>query len=247
MSTTNTPDSVGIRHDAEQAIDGRTDVGSHTADLITPMIWMFGLPLLWPYASLAGAAELMLHSLDTVYRGRNVRYGDGKPIVLVPGHLGGDVTLEPLSIWLRGIGYRPLRSNVLINIDDRSLDEPVAAALRAAARRIGRKAVMIALDTGFRAALRVAAAEAEFVSDVIALGLPDRLPPQPSGVHLHIIENASRMQTTAGRPNFHLVSGTRTLLSINPEALRIMAAILRDIPISLLEESPAPDTPRMLQ
>ena len=247
MSTTNTPDSVGIRHDAEQAIDGRTDVGSHTADLITPMIWMFGLPLLWPYASLAGAAELMLHSLDTVYRGRNVRYGDGKPIVLVPGHLGGDVTLEPLSIWLRGIGYRPVRSNVLINIDDRSLDEPVAAALRAAARRIGRKAVMIALDTGFRAALRVAAAEAEFVSDVIALGMPDRLPPQPSGVHLHIIENASRMQTTAGRPNFHLVSGTRTLLSINPEALRIMAAILRDIPISLLEESPAPDTPRMLQ
>jgi len=240
MSTTNTPDSVGIRHDAEQAIDGRTDVGSHTADLITPMIWMFGLPLLWPYASLAGAAELMLHSLDTVYRGCDVRYGDGKPIVLVPGHLGGDVTLEPLSIWLRGIGYRPLRSNVLINIDDRSLDEPVAAALRAAARRIGRKAVMIALDTGFRAALRVAAAEAEFVSDVIALGLPDRLPPQPSGVHLHIIENASRMQTTAGRPNFHLVSGTRTLLSINPEALRIMAAILRDIPISLLEESPAP-------
>ena len=240
MSTTNTPDSVGIRHDAEQAIDGRTDVGSHTADLITPMIWMFGLPLLWPYASLAGAAELMLHSLDTVYRGRNVRYGDGKPIVLVPGHLGGDVTLEPLSIWLRGIGYRPVRSNVLINIDDRSLDEPVAAALRAAARRIGRKAVMIALDTGFRAALRVAAAEAEFVSDVIALGLPDRLPPQPSGVHLHIIENASRMQTTAGRPNFHLVSGTRTLPSINPEALRIMAAILRDIPISLLEESPAP-------
>ena len=240
MSTTNTPDSVGIRHDAEQAIDGRTDVGSHTADLITPMIWMFGLPLLWPYASLAGAAELMLHSLDTVYRGRNVRYGDGKPIVLVPGHLGGDVTLEPLSIWLRGIGYRPVRSNVLINIDDRSLDEPVAAALRAAARRIGRKAVMIALDTGFRAALRVAAAEAEFVSDVIALGLPDRLPLQPSGVHLHIIENTSRMQTTAGRPNFHLVSGTRTLLSINPEALRIMAAILRDIPISLLEESPAP-------
>ena len=240
MSTTNTPDSVGIRHDAEQAIDGRTDVGSHTADLITPMIWMFGLPLLWPYASLAGAAELMLHSLDTVYRGRNVRYGDGKPIVLVPGHLGGDVTLEPLSIWLRGIGYRPLRSNVLINIDDRSLDEPVAAALRAAARRIGRKAVMIALDTGFRAALRVAAAEAEFVSDVIALGLPDRLPPQPSGVHLHIIENASRKPAKPGRPNFHLVSGTRTLLSINPEALRIMAAILRDIPISLLEESPAP-------
>ena len=234
MSTPNTPDSVDIRR------DGRPDAASQTTDFITAMVWMFGLPLLWPYASLRAAAELMHHSLDTVYRGGDVRYGDGKPIVLVPGHLGGDVTLEPLSMWLRGIGYRPVRSNVLINIDDRSLDEPVAAALRAAARRIGRKAVMIALDTGFRAALRVAAAEAEFVSDVIALGLPDRLPPQPSGVHLHIIENASRMQTTAGRPNFHLVSGTRTLLSINPEALRIMAAILRDIPISLLEESPAP-------
>ena len=236
MSTTNTTDSVDIRQDAERAIDGRPDAGSHTTDLITTMVWMFGLPLLWPYASLAGAAELMHHSLDTVYRGGDLRYGDGKPIVLVPGHLGGDVTLEPLSMWLRGIGYRPVRSNVLININDRSLDEPVAAALRAAARRIGRKAVMIALDTGFRAALRVAAAE--FVSDVIALGLPDQLPPQPSGVNLHIIENASRMPTTPSRPNFHLVSGTRTLLSINPAALRIIAAILRDIPISLLEREP---------
>jgi hypothetical protein len=239
-TTTNTTDSADIRQDAERVIDGRPDAATPTTDLITTMVWMFGLPLLWPYASLAGAAELMHHSLDTVYRGGDVGYGDGKPIVLVPGHLGGDVTLEPLSMWLRGIGYRPVRSNVLININDRSLDEPVAAALRAAARRIGRKAVMIALDTGFRAALRVAAAKAEFVSDVIALGLPDQLPPQPSGVNMHIIENASRMPTTPGRPNFHLVSGTRTLLSINPAALRIIASILRDIPISLLEERSAP-------
>jgi hypothetical protein len=198
---------------------------------------MFGLPLLWPYASLATAAELMRNSVDSVYRGGDIRYGDGKPVVLVPGHLAGDVSLQPLSMWLRGIGYRPIRTDVLINIDDRALDEPVAAALRRAARRIGRKSVVIALDTGLRAALRVAAAEAELVSDVIGLGLPDQLPPQPSGVRFHVIDVRRRTSNAIDHANLHLVRGTRTLLSINPAALRIMSAILRDIPISLLEES----------
>src|SRR5438477_3533138 len=81
-----------------------SNVLKHAASFIDDTLRSLGSPLFWPYFSLKGAAELFLNSFDTVYRGGNVRYGDGKPVVLVPGHLGSDVTLEPLSMWLHAIG-----------------------------------------------------------------------------------------------------------------------------------------------
>jgi hypothetical protein len=193
----------------------------------------FGQPMCWPYALLEAIAEAFVNSSDPVYRGRGIRYGDGKPLVLVPGHLRGDVTLYPLMQWLRAVGYRPTKSGLALNVDDRLLDEPLAAALRTAAARVGRKAVVIAFNTGVRAALRVAAVHERHVSDVIALGLPDQWPPPPLGLRLHIIE-ASREGATMGGLNVHIVEGSRALLPVNPEALRILSDILREIPISLL-------------
>jgi hypothetical protein len=111
---------------------GSTILGP-AAGFIDETLRTFGLPLFWPYDTFDAAVEVILNSSDTVYRGRNVRYGDGKPVVLMPGHLGGDVTLAPLSMWLHAIGYRPAKSNILININDRSLDQPLAVALRGAA------------------------------------------------------------------------------------------------------------------
>src|SRR5258707_728473 len=200
---------------------GSTILGP-AAGFIDETMRAFGLPLFWPYNSLEAAVEVILNSSDAVYRGRNVRYGDGKPVVLVPGHLGGDVTLAPLSMWLHAIGYRPAKSNILININDQSLDEPLAAALRGAALRIGRKAVMIAFDTGLRSALRVAEVERDYVSDVIAVGLSDPLPAVPTGVRLHIIENARRASIV---PNHEVnpVQRSRALLYVHPAARRILA------------------------
>jgi hypothetical protein len=196
----------------------------------------FGLPLFWPYDSFEAAVEVILNSSDAVYRGRNVRYGDGKPVVLVPGHLGGDVTLAPLSMWLHAIGYRPAKSNILININDQSLDEPLAVASRGAALRIGRKAIMIAFDTGLRSALRVAEVERDYVSDVIAVGPPDPMPVVPTGVRLHIIESARRA-SVARDQGVNFVHGSRALLYVNPAAWRALAGILREIPIALLDRS----------
>ncbi|MBV8768229.1 MAG: hypothetical protein JO094_04965 [Hyphomicrobiales bacterium] len=193
----------------------------------------FGLPFFWPYASMRAVAELILNSADPVYRGHDIRYGDGKPVVLVPGHLGGDVTLTPLAIWLDAIGYRPVKAQVTINLDDRALDEPLVTALRDAARRIGRKAVMIAFDTGVRAAMRVAAIEGEHVSDLIAVGLSDHLPRVPADVRLHVIETSRRV-AAAWRDDIHIVDGARTLLAVNPAVLKILSEILREIPITLL-------------
>jgi hypothetical protein len=209
-----------------------SSVLQHAAAFIDETVRSLGSPLFWPYSSLQAAAELLLHAFDPVYRGVNVRYGDGKPVVLVPGHLGGDATLEPLSMWLHAIGYRPTRSNILININDRLLDQPLALAARGAARRIGRKAVVIAFDTGIRSALRVAEAESDHVSDVIGLGPVDCASSMPSGLRLHII-GPSKAAASPNHTIYH-VRGSRALLSVNPDALRILAAVLRDIPITLL-------------
>ena len=206
------------------------------AGFIDETLRTFGLPLFWPYDSLEAAVEVLLNSSDAVYRGQNVPYGDGKPVVLVPGHLGGDVTLAPLSMWLHAIGYRPAKSNILININDRSLDNPLTVASRGAALRIGRKTIMIAFDTGLRSALRVAEVEREYVSDVIALGLSDPMPAAPTGVRLHIIESARRA-SVAPDQRVNIVPGSRALLYVNPAAWRVLAGILREIPITLLDRS----------
>jgi len=214
---------------------GSTILGP-AAGFIDETLRTFGLPLFWPYDSFEAAVEVILNSSDAVYRGRNVRYGDGKPVVLVPGHLGGDVTLAPLSMWLHAIGYRPAKSNILININDQSLDEPLAAALRDAALRIRRKAVMIAFDTGLRSALRVAEVERDYVSDVIAVGLSDPMPAVPTGVRLHIIESARRASVVPDH-EVNPVQGSRALLYVDPAAWRILAGILREIPVTLLDRS----------
>jgi hypothetical protein len=218
------------RHTSGSAILG------HAAGFIDETLRTFGLPMFWPYDSFEAAVEVILNSSDAVYRGQNVRYGDGKPVVLVPGHLGGDVTLAPLSMWLHAIGYRPAKSNILININDRSLDQPLAVALRGAALRVGRKAIMIAFDTGLRSALRVAEVERDYVSDVIAVGPSDPMPVIPTGVRLHIIESA-RQASVAPDQGVTFVRGSRALLYVNPAAWRVLAAILREIPIALLDRS----------
>jgi pimeloyl-ACP methyl ester carboxylesterase len=229
------PDEGAPAGEERQARDASRHSGlSKAGRFIGETLGTFGFPFFWPYASMRAATELIFNSTDPVYRGHDIRYGDGKPVVLVPGHLAGEVTLGPLAIWLDAIGYRPAKPEVAINIDDRALDVPVAEALREAARRIGRKAVLIAFDTGVRAAMRVAADQREHVSDVIAVGLPDRLPKTPTAVRVHVIET-SRKVAGAFREDMYIVDGSRALLPVNPAALKILSEILREIPISLLD------------
>jgi hypothetical protein len=194
----------------------------------------YGPPSQWPFLSLEALAGVLRNLHDPVFHGRNIRYGDGKPLLLVPGHLAGDATLLPFAMWLRAIGYRPMQLGVPINWDDRLLDNSLAAALPDAARRIGRKAVIVAFGTGVRTALRVAALGQDHVSDVIALGLPDQLPPIPKGVRLHVV---GRMPSQSNAQERRIVEGSENLLHINPNALRFVSEILRQIPISLLESS----------
>ena len=175
----------------------------------------YGPPLQWPFLSLEALVGVFRNLHDPVFHGRNIRYGDGKPLLLVPGHLAGDVTLLPFTMWLRAIGYRPTQLGVPINWDDRLLDNSLAAALPGAARLIGRKAVIVAFGTGVRTALRVAALDHDHVSDVIALGLPDQLPPIPEGVRLHVVGRMPSQSDAQGERR--VVEGSESSAAHQPE------------------------------
>src|SRR4051794_18660630 len=50
--------------------------------------------------------ELAQLLVDPVYRGEGVPQGDGAPVLLVPGFLAGDASLQVMQGWLQRLGYR---------------------------------------------------------------------------------------------------------------------------------------------
>jgi len=50
-----------------------------------------------------------------VYTGGGIAKGNGEPVVLIPGFLGGDWTLMVLAKWLKRIGYAPYLSGIYCN------------------------------------------------------------------------------------------------------------------------------------
>jgi hypothetical protein len=71
------------------------------------------------------------------------------------------------------------------------------------------------------------------IASRIAVGLPGSLPETPAAMRLHAIETSRRV-AAAWRQDMHIVDGSRALLPVNPAALKILAEILREIPISLV-------------
>ena len=59
--------------------------------------------------------ELRALLRDPVYRGEGLPRGDGRLVLVLPGLFANDFYLEPMHRWLKRIGYRPLRSTLLLN------------------------------------------------------------------------------------------------------------------------------------
>src|SRR5919202_2751517 len=62
---------------------------------------------------------------DPVFRGVGVPFGSGRPVLLIPGFMAGDETLQVLQHWLERLGYRPDVGGIVFNV--RSSDLVVAA------------------------------------------------------------------------------------------------------------------------
>ncbi|TMC97224.1 MAG: alpha/beta hydrolase [Chloroflexi bacterium] len=71
--------------------------------------------------------ELAALLRDPVFRGRGVRHGDRRSVLLVPGFLSGDWSLTVMQGWLERIGYKPYMSGINLNV---RASEHVLAGLR---------------------------------------------------------------------------------------------------------------------
>jgi pimeloyl-ACP methyl ester carboxylesterase len=138
----------------------------------------------WPFALAKAGLESFMASPRWLMAGNSSRFGDGKPIILVPRFLGTDISLIPLAMWLKALGYRPLMAGLVISLQDSSDDRSLSRAIRDITRRVGRKAVLITHSSGMTGALRAADAHREWISDVIVFDAPY----QPeAGLRVHLL------------------------------------------------------------
>ena len=124
---------------------------------------------------------------QSIIVGSASRFGDGKPLVLVPQLLGGDLSLAPLSMWLKALGYRPVTAGHFVGIDDSSSDRSLSRAIRDIARRVGRKAVLITHCSSMTQVLAAAHENRELVSDVVIFDA--RHQPSTDGLRVHFLRS----------------------------------------------------------
>jgi pimeloyl-ACP methyl ester carboxylesterase len=185
---------------------------------LTPAVELFTS---WPWMLAGAGVDTMTVARQSIYFGGKARFGDGKPIVLVPD-FSSHLPFVLLSNWLKALGYRPVTTGLSVNADDQSVTD----LIRAITRRIGRKAVLVTAG-GAQLASAIAEANKELVSDIVVLNASQH-PDMPPGIRSHFIS-----------------SGWSRLV-----ALATLPQVLRDIRIELIEApSPAraPQSPPPIQ
>jgi pimeloyl-ACP methyl ester carboxylesterase len=176
----------------------------------------------WPLAAARAGIDVMALARQAVFTGSGSRFGDGKPIILLPHYLGSDLALLPLTIWLKALGYRPATAGLLLNFQDSFVERTLSQLIGDITDRVGRKAVLIAHSTAMPLALNVAGAQRERVSDVVILAAPQR--------------------TTADDIRIHFISSGWSMLHAMIELPRLLAKIsIELIEVSKLSE---PDVTR---
>ncbi|MDQ6747327.1 MAG: alpha/beta hydrolase [Candidatus Dormibacteraeota bacterium] len=156
----------------------------------------YPIPPVW----LEGRAWLEYARLQrsSIFAGVGVPAGDGRPVMLIPGFLAGDTSLDTMRGWLRRNGYRTLRSGINLNAQSSEvLLQRIASRLGTEYRRGGRRVSLVGQRRGGVLALGVAQRYPQLVEEVISLGSPigDPLDVHPStmaAVHVARLVHAMR-------------------------------------------------------
>jgi pimeloyl-ACP methyl ester carboxylesterase len=124
-----------------------------------------------PLAETRWMLELARLLGDPVWRGVGIPRGDSRPVVLLPGFMGGDQTLSVLAAWLRRLGYRPKLCGFVTNAgcSDRTLDR-VERRVEGLWRTDGRRVALIGHSRGGHFARALAARRPDCVSHAISMG-----------------------------------------------------------------------------
>lgn len=124
---------------------------------------------------------------QSVVVGNASRFGDGKPLVLVPQPLGGDISLLPLSMWLKALGYRPVTAGHFVGMEGSSSDRSLSQTIRDVTEKVGRKAILIAHSSSTTCVLAAARANRDRVSDVIVFDAGNH--PNTDGLRVHFLQS----------------------------------------------------------
>jgi pimeloyl-ACP methyl ester carboxylesterase len=140
-----------------------------------------------PFALMRAAFESLAIFRQSIIVGSASRFGDGKPLVLVPQLPGIDLSLAPLSMWLKALGYRPVTASHFVGIEDPSSDRSLSETIRDITQRLGRKAILLTHSTSTTRVLAAAHSNRELVSDVIVFDARRR--PCTDGLRVHFLSS----------------------------------------------------------
>jgi triacylglycerol lipase len=120
--------------------------------------------------ALAEFAQLVA---DPTYYGVGVPRGDGRLVAVLPGLFGNDWYLQPLHLWLARIGYRPVRSSLMVNAGcPERLSRQVERHLDSRLQTLNRPVVLIGHSRGGILARAIASRLGDYVSHLVLLGSP---------------------------------------------------------------------------
>jgi pimeloyl-ACP methyl ester carboxylesterase len=171
----------------------------------------------WPLTLARACLESLTIARQSIIVGSASRFGDGKPIILIPGFLGSDIQLFMLSAWLRALGYRPVTAGLLVNLQDQHSEQTLSQAIRDVTQRMGRKSVLMTHSSSLKWALRTAETHRDLISDVV------------------VFEASHRPDTVGPRVHF-VISGWSMLQGVIE-----LPRLLRSIGIELIEQPEASD------
>lgn len=118
-------------------------------------------------------AELSSLLRDRAFRHPEATGDPGMPVLLIPGVYASDVTLWPMAVWLRRMGYVPERAGILINVDCSEAEMGrLEARLQRAVQRAGRRAAIVGWSRGGLFARALAVRRPELVAGIVTLGSP---------------------------------------------------------------------------
>ena len=160
----------------------------------------------WPLATMSAGFDMTTLARQAAMTQSAFRFGDGKPIILVPNYLGSDLALLPLAMWLKALGYRPTTAGLFLNLQDSMVERTVSRLITDITDRVGRKAILIAHSTGMPLVVRAAGAMRERVSDIVVLEAPPKLIADDIRIHsissgwfmLHTMNELSRLLGSIG-------------------------------------------------
>jgi pimeloyl-ACP methyl ester carboxylesterase len=126
---------------------------------------------IWREARIAVERAALIR--DPVLRGHEVPRGDGRPVLLIPGFLAGDLSLSLMASWLRSIGYAPCRAGIRANVDctARALAR-LEDQLQGFHDRHGRPVTVIGHSRGGCMGRILAVRRPDLIEEVITLGSP---------------------------------------------------------------------------